>query len=162
MWPRDIRRLTGNAVPCSTAKKRSGIIGILPIRRRYGTVSEGGPCGTASECDRSSEFISMGMAPHLRSAGNGPVLQHPHTPGPVPPLWRSVAPRVLVSARRAGWDLLFPGFLHRARLARWNREHRRRRNSADPWWTGRDLLDVVCSAAGHGHRIRGGDPGPGL
>jgi hypothetical protein len=54
------------------------------------------------------------------------------------------------------------GLLHRACLARWNREHRRCRNSADPRWTRRDLLDVVRSAAGHGHRIRGGDPGPGF
>ena len=46
---------------CSTAKMRSGIIGIPPRRRRYGTVSEVGPCGTASEFDRSSEFLPLGM-----------------------------------------------------------------------------------------------------
>jgi hypothetical protein len=57
-------------------KKRSGVIGIPPRRRRYGTVSEGGSCGTASEFDRSSEFLPLGMAPHLRSAGNRPVLQY--------------------------------------------------------------------------------------
>ena len=69
---------------------------------------------------------------------------------------------VLVAGRRAGWNLLLSGLLHRARLARWNREHRRCRNSADPRWTRRYLLDVVRSAAGHGHRIRGGNPGPGF
>ena len=69
---------------------------------------------------------------------------------------------VFIAGRRTGWNLLLPGLLHRARLAGWNREHRRCRNSADAWWTGRDLLDVVRSAIGHGHRIRGGDPGLGF
>jgi sodium:alanine symporter family protein len=82
------------------------------------------------------------MAPHLRSAGNRPVLQHPDTPGPVPPLRTFVPLGVLVAGRRAGWDLLLPSLLHRARLARWNREHRRCRNSADPRWT--DTI-IVCS-----------------
>jgi len=87
-------------------------------RGLYGTVPGGkGFYGTASESHRSSEFVSLGMAPHLRPAGNRAVLQHPDTPGPVPPLRPSVVPGVLVAGRRAGWDLLLPGWarlLHRA------------------------------------------------
>ena len=135
-----------------------------PLRqRRYGTIVVGaGLCGTAVNFIDPVEFLPLGMAPHLHSAGNRPVLQHPDTPCPVPPLRTSVALGVLVAARRAGWDLLLPGLLHVLRPRALNREHRRCRNSADPRWTRRDLLDVVRSAAGHGHRIRGGEPGPGF